>query len=149
MPPKGKLADGVLDDLKNWVKARPWPEPSPRSRRRPRRHAQGVRREPFVSARLRPEMPRTSVDWFVLKGLDEAGLKPSKPADRRTLIRRWSYTLIGLPPTPEEVRAYEADTSPDADRKVATASKFASPHYGEAAGGVTGSTLRYATKGYA
>ena len=70
------------------------------------------------------------VDHLVRKRLAEIGLKPSAEADRRTLIRRLSFDLLGLPPTPEEVAAFVADTRPDAyvflvDRLLA------SPHYGE------------------
>ena len=154
MPPRGKLAASVLDDLKNWVKqGAPWPESSPTTQEQekaPTARSWAFRpvanpSYPLVSD---PKWPRTSVDWFVLKGLDEAGLKPSKPADRRTLIRRWSYTLTGLPPTPEEVRAYESDSSPDADRKVVDR-LLASPHYGERWGRHWLDVARYAdTKGY-
>ena len=70
------------------------------------------------------------VDHLVRKRLAEIGLKPSAEADRRTLIRRLSFDLLGLPPTPDEVAAFVADTRPDAyvflvDRLLA------SPHYGE------------------
>ncbi len=58
------------------------------------------------------------------------GLKPSPPADRRALIRRVSFDLIGLPPTPQEVEAFVADTSPDAYAKLIDR-LLASPHYGE------------------
>ena len=70
------------------------------------------------------------VDHLVRKRLAEVGLAPSPEADRRTLIRRLSLDLLGLPPTPDEVAAFVADTRPDAyvllvDRLLA------SPHYGE------------------
>ena len=53
-----------------------------------------------------------------------------RPADKRTLIRRATFDLIGLPPTPEEVDAFRADKSPDAFAKVVDR-LLASPHYGE------------------
>ena len=154
MPPKGKLPADVLDDLKAWVKdGASWPESSPTT---PEQEKSPTGRSwafrpvanpsyPLVSD---PKWPRTSVDWFVLKRLDEAGLRPSRTADRRTLIRRWSYTLIGLPPSPEEARAFEADTSPDAEAKVVDR-LLASPHYGERWGRHWLDVARYAdTKGY-
>ena len=73
---------------------------------------------------------RTPIDAFVLAKLREKGLQPSPEADRRTLIRRLYFDLIGLPPTPEEVEAFVADTSPDAYEKLVDR-LLASPHYGE------------------
>jgi cytochrome c553 len=78
----------------------------------------------------RPELVRTPIDAFLLDRLESAGLGFSPEADRRTLIRRLSFDLTGLPPTPEEVDAFLADESPDAyDRLVD--SLLASPRYGE------------------
>ena len=74
--------------------------------------------------------PRNAVDRFVLARLEAEGLKPSPEADRTTLIRRLSLDLIGLPPTPEEVDAFVADSSPDAYEKLVDR-LLASPHYGE------------------
>ena len=70
------------------------------------------------------------VDHLVRKRLTEIGLKPSAEADRRTLIRRLSFDLLGLPPTPDEVAAFVADTRPDA-YMVLVDRLLASPHYGE------------------
>ena len=58
------------------------------------------------------------------------GLQPNPPADRRTLIRRVTYDLTGLPPTIEEIEAFEADASPDAYEKLVDR-LLASPRYGE------------------
>ena len=81
---------------------------------------------------VKAEVPAgaNGVDHLVRKRLAEIGLAPSPEADRRTLIRRLSFDLLGLPPTPEEVVAFVGDTRPDAyvllvDRLLA------SPHYGE------------------
>lgn len=71
-----------------------------------------------------------SIDQFVLKRLHQEGLTLSKPADRRMLIRRLSLDLLGLPPTPEEVRAFVQNKSPDATNQVIDR-LLASPHYGE------------------
>jgi hypothetical protein len=73
---------------------------------------------------------RTPVDQFVFAKLREKGLRPSPEADKRTLLRRLSFDLIGLPPTPEELDAFLADSSPDAYEK-AVDRLLASPHYGE------------------
>ncbi len=70
------------------------------------------------------------VDFLVQKRLAEIGLKPSPEADRRTLIRRVSFDIIGLPPTPQETAAFVEDTSPDAYGKLVDR-LLASPHYGE------------------
>src|SRR5207253_817349 len=70
------------------------------------------------------------IDAFVRAKLREKGLAPAPEADRRTLIRRVTFDLTGLPPTPGEVEAFEQDTSADAYEKVVDR-LLASPHYGE------------------
>jgi len=86
---------------------------------------------------VRPPVPtvaganaRTPVDAFLAAKHRELGLTPVAEADRRTLIRRVSLDLLGLPPTPEEVDAFVADDSPDAWQRL-TERLLASPHYGE------------------
>jgi hypothetical protein len=73
---------------------------------------------------------KTPIDAFILEGLKKAGLKPAPPADRVTLIRRITYDLTGLPPTPEEVDAFVHDQSANAWVKVVDR-LLDSPHYGE------------------
>jgi hypothetical protein len=73
---------------------------------------------------------KNPVDAFILQRLQNAGLKPSAPADRATLIRRVYFDMIGLPPSPREVAEFLADKSPDAYRKIVER-LLASPHYGE------------------
>jgi hypothetical protein len=73
---------------------------------------------------------RNEIDAFVLSRLEAAGLHPSPPADRRMLIRRLSFDLIGLLPTPEEVAAFVNDPSPRAYEDLVER-LLASPHYGE------------------
>ena len=72
---------------------------------------------------------RSPIDAFMLSQLDEAGLSPTPPADKRTLIRRATFDLIGLPPTPEEVQAFLADDSDEAFARVIER-LLASPQYG-------------------
>jgi len=76
------------------------------------------------------DWPRGAIDQFILKRLQDAGLKPSGEADRRVLIRRLSYDLIGLPPTPEEIEAFVHDPDPQAYDNLVDR-LLASPHYGE------------------
>lgn len=76
------------------------------------------------------EPSQNAIDAFIRARLTEAGLTPSPVADRRTLIRRLSFDLIGLPPTPEEIDAFIADTSPDAYEQLVDR-LLASPRYGE------------------
>ncbi len=86
----------------------------------------------------RPSLPelkdgswaRTPIDRFVLAKLHEKGLKPSPPADKRTLLRRITYDLTGLPPTPEQITAFLADEAPKAYERVVD-HLLASPRYGE------------------
>jgi hypothetical protein len=73
---------------------------------------------------------RTPVDRFVLAALEARGLRPNIQADRRTLIRRVYFDLLGLPPSPEDVKAFVADPAPDAYEKLVD-SLLSSPHYGE------------------
>lgn len=74
--------------------------------------------------------PLGDIDYFVLAKLESAGLKPAAPADRRTLIRRLYFDLIGLPPDPAAVERFVADQSPDAYENLVS-ELLDSPHYGE------------------
>ncbi len=87
----------------------------------------------------RPEVPRVDkpafpirnpIDAFILYQLQQQSVKPAAEADRITLIRRLSFDLTGLPPTPEEVRAFVNDPAPDAYEKLVER-LLASPHHGE------------------
>src|SRR5437762_2203422 len=73
---------------------------------------------------------KTPVDAFILARLRRAGLKPAPAADRATLIRRVTFDLTGLPPTPAEIDAFVNDKSPDAWEKLVER-LLAPPHYGE------------------
>jgi len=74
--------------------------------------------------------PRNEIDHFILARLESAGLPPSPEADKRSLIRRLSFDLLGLPPTPEEIAAYLQDDSTEAYEKLVD-QMLASPRYGE------------------
>src|SRR5205823_4766342 len=76
------------------------------------------------------EPPRNPVDAFVRWRLEQRGLAPSPEADRRTLARRLSFDLVGLPPTPEEVDAFVKDASPRAYEEYVDR-LLASEHFGE------------------
>jgi len=85
---------------------------------------------PTVPDARNKKWPRNPVDQFVLARLDREKLKPSPQADRRILIRRLSFDLIGLPPTPEEVAAFLSDRRADAYERLVDR-LLASPRYGE------------------
>jgi cytochrome c553 len=141
MPPKVKLADEHINALTAWIKmGAPWPaaaasRPAPKSGFRV-----SAKDREFWSFRpvAEPALPRikdrpqapSPIDAFLLERLAEKGLRPVSAADRRTLIRRASFDLIGLPPTPEEIDAFLNDRAPDAWEKVVDR-LLASPHYGE------------------
>jgi len=103
---------------------------------------------PAVPKVARESWVRTPIDRFVLARLEKEGLAPSPEADRVTLLRRLSLDLIGLPPTPGEIDAFLADSSPGAwERQVDRL--LASPHYGERWGRWWLDAARYAdTNGF-
>ncbi len=96
-----------------------------------RRHwaFQPVTKPSLPTVKLAPWV-RSPIDTFILAQLEAHGLRPTPPADKRTLIRRATFDLTGLPPTPDEVDAFVLDNSPDAFAKVVER-LLASPHYGE------------------
>ncbi|MCI0458741.1 MAG: PSD1 and planctomycete cytochrome C domain-containing protein [Gemmataceae bacterium] len=154
MPPKGKLPEQAVADLAAWVKVgAPWPETGTIAQVQV---ADAWKKHWAFQPVKNPPLPRVKnlpagaapVDAFILAALEAKGLALAPPADRRTLIRRASFDLIGLPPTPEEVEAFEKDSSPDAFAKVVDR-LLASPHYGERWGRHWLDVARYAdTKGY-
>lgn len=154
MPPSGKLSAEQIAALEQWVKlGAPDPREAPAGSDEEadggpasdtgRRPLQGMSVEDgrnFWSFRAlsQPPIPtpqdttwvNTAIDAFVLQQLESAGLKPAPSADKRTLIRRVTFDLIGLPPTPAEVEDFLADDSVDAFQKVYER-LLASPQYGE------------------
>lgn len=131
MPPSGKLKDAEIADLAAWVKrGAPFPAGTKIDRGDGSRHwAFQPIRSVEVPAIAQPVF-RSEIDRFVIAGLKAAGLKPASPTDKRTLIRRATFDLTGLPPTPEEIAAFLRDPSPNAFENVIDR-LLASPAYGE------------------
>jgi hypothetical protein len=156
MPPKNKkLPQEQIASLENWVKmGAPLP---PSNGRRSQASVDEIRARHWAfQPVIKPAVPiikksgraQTPVDNFILALLDEKHLKSAPPADRRTLIRRVSYDLTGLPPTFEEVQAFVHDKRPNAFAMVVER-LLASPHFGERWGRYWLDVARYAdTKGY-
>jgi mono/diheme cytochrome c family protein len=124
MPPKGDpLSAAEVDRLRRWI-------------------AEGAKFERHWAFRpptngpppavADATWPRNSIDRFVLAKLEQAGLRPAPEADRPTLIRRLTFDLTGLPPTPEEIDAFVADRTPAAYERLVDR-LLSSPHYGERA----------------
>jgi mono/diheme cytochrome c family protein len=153
-PPRPKLSPQAIADLAAWVKmGTPWPAdkaPSARAEGEPEKKHwafQPVQRPPLPQVRD-ARRARTPLDRFVLARLEAKGLTLAAEADRRTLLRRVTFDLTGLPPTPEDVAAFLADPSPAAYAKVVDR-LLASPAYGERWGRYWLDVARYAdTKGY-
>ena len=140
MPPDEKLSDRQIADLTRWVEmGAPHPDSGKvgATRRSGVDIEQGRKHWAFQTP-VKPKVPgsrpiassRQPIDAFILAALEKAGLKPLGPADKRTLIRRATFDLIGLPPTPAEIDAFLADKSIGAFRRVVDR-LLDSPHYGE------------------
>ena len=157
MPPKGKkLPPEIIANLESWVKmGAPMPElASGQSARTAIEEARAKHWAFQPLSKPSPPMVRNTgwvknpVDRFILQTLEKKHLDPAAAADRRTLIRRVTYDLLGLPPTPAEVETFVEDRSPDAYAQVVER-LLASPHYGERWGRYWLDIARYAdTKGY-
>ncbi|HTI50623.1 MAG TPA: DUF1553 domain-containing protein [Planctomycetaceae bacterium] len=89
------------------------------------------------------DWPTSTIDQFILAGLESRGIAPAPPADKRTLLRRVTFDLTGLPPTPEEIQGFLADDSPAAYARVVDR-LLASPAYGERWGRHWLDVVRYA-----
>jgi mono/diheme cytochrome c family protein len=160
MPPESKLSDEQIASLAGWIsQGAPWPksigaEPTTLSalervgpHRREHWAYQPVAR-PAVPAAV-SGWSRSDIDRFVEAKLSEKGLTPSPEADRRTLIRRLTFDLHGLPPTFEEVESFAADEAPNGYERLVDR-LLASPRYGERWGRHWLDVARYAdTMGYA
>lgn len=140
MPPKGKLPDHVIADFEAWVKMGA-PDPRDGAAATAPKYVVDIEKGrsfwAFVAPKKTPvpqvqdaAWARSDIDRYLLAELEKKGLKPVGDADKRTLIRRVYLDLTGLPPTPEEVEAFVADSSPNAFEKVVDR-LLASPRYGE------------------
>ena len=141
MPPQEKLRDTEIAALSDWIRAGAfWPESAPKSTADTHLKVITPQQRAFWSLRpiAKPPLPtvkdknwpKTAIDHFILARLEAQGLKPLPAADKRTWIRRVSFDLIGLPPTPEEVDAFIKDSSTKSRAKVVDR-LLASPRYGE------------------
>ncbi len=143
MPPSGKLSAEQIEHLRRWVESgAAWPKDSPLSEgaattrgfQITEKQANWWAFQPRSDARppdVRDiEWPRSDLDRFVLARLEAAGLTPAPAADRIAWLRRATFDLTGLPPTPEEVAAFLSDTSDRAFEKVVDR-LLDSPAYGQ------------------
>ena len=162
MPPKDKLPQDQIDILTQWVKmgapfnpkheiAGEAEQVQPNTQVNDRTRAywayQSIKR-PAVPKVTDKVWSANAIDAFVHERLTRAKLSPNGPADKRQLIRRAYYDLIGLPPTPKEVQAFVKDQSPNAFEKVID-NLLARPQYGEKWGRHWLDLVRFAeTNGY-
>jgi cytochrome c553 len=132
MPPRGSaLTAKQVGILRAWIdQGAHWPDVVETMRKQDDHWAYRPLAAPLLPAVKDRGWVRNPIDTFVLARLESRGWGPSPPADRRTLIRRVTFDLTGLPPTPEEIDTFLADTSPDAYEKLVDR-LLASPHYGE------------------
>jgi mono/diheme cytochrome c family protein len=148
--PKMPLGDSLSDDqiatLKTWIdQGAPWPAtftsaaPTLAGAFRPDKELTDEQRSYYAFKKPLPgeilkvrniAWARNPIDAFILAKLEQKGLAPSLPADKRTLLRRLTFDLTGLPPTAAEISAFLADKSPDAYEKVVRR-LLSSPRYGE------------------
>jgi uncharacterized protein DUF1553/uncharacterized protein DUF1549/cytochrome c len=145
MPPEGKLPAETIAAVAKWIKlGAPWPEAKPGAAafaRQAHWAYQPVKKvEPPADPAGWSDHP---VDRFISAKWREKNLSPAELADKRTLIRRLYFDLIGLPPPPEEVDAFVADESADAWMKLIDR-LLESPHYGERWGRHWMDVVRYA-----
>jgi hypothetical protein len=140
MPPKEKLSDEIVKQFEKWIAMG---APDPRDGKEEVQHAGRINLDeakkswsfqPVVDHQPPPvkrtDWVRNDIDRFLLAALEQRELSPVADVDKHTLIRRATYDLTGLPPTPDEIDAFVADTSPDAFAHVVER-LLGSPHYGE------------------
>jgi Protein of unknown function (DUF1553)/Protein of unknown function (DUF1549)/Planctomycete cytochrome C len=161
MPPDGKLSDADTQTLREWIRrgayfpskpagVAPVLLSSPAGIVRARQTLWSLQpvTSPTPPAVKNEAWVKTPIDRFVLARLETNGLTPSPAVDRRTLLKRLSFDLVGLPPTYADVRAFEEDHSPDAIERVVDR-LLASPLYGQRWGRHWLDVARYSdTKGY-
>jgi hypothetical protein len=133
MPPAGKLAEREIASLEKWVElGLPWPDKVTLAA--PDAITRAAAKHWAFKPVVRPALPKGSaanpIDRFVVARLNESRLSLSARANRRTLIRRATFDLHGLPPTPEEIDNFLKDDAPDAYERLIER-LLASPRYGE------------------
>lgn len=134
MPPTEALLASEIAVLEDWIAAgATWPDTGASAASAMEETPDGREFWSFRPVR-RPAVPRVDsagvIDGFLGERLAEAGLEPAPPADKRTLIRRLTFDLLGLPPTPAETAAFLADKSANAYQRLVDR-LLGSPHYGE------------------
>lgn len=140
MPPKQKLPDSVVADFVKWIELGaidPRVDDAPKTIKKGidiqagREHWSYRPLQPQATAAVKNEAwPSTQIDRFILAKLEEKQLTPSRDADRTALIRRLYFDLIGLPPTPQQIDEFLADTSSTAYEQLVDR-LLESPHFGE------------------
>ncbi len=155
MPPRQKLTDLEIAAFEEWIRMG---APDPRTddtvaitRAREAINWEQARewwsfrplQNPAPPAVRKADWPATDLDRFILARMEQEGLTPAPDADRRTLIRRVTFDLVGLPPSPAEVESFLADRSPDAFLRVIDR-LLAAPAYGERWGRHWLDVVRYA-----
>jgi hypothetical protein len=140
MPPAGKLPDEVIADFETWIDmGAPDPRDEPLATIDERTIDVEAGRKHWSYRRLAPvsppavkntAWPKNDIDRFILAKQEEAGIAPAPEAAQATLARRVFFDLTGLPPTPEELKQFLDDTSPDAYEKLVDR-LLASPRFGE------------------
>ena len=140
MPPEGKLPDGVIADFMAWFEmGAPDPRTGPAATVETRKIDVAAGRNHWSYRRLSQVTPpavkdrawvKNDIDRFIRAKQEVAGVVPNAEAAKATLLRRVTFDLVGLPPTPEELQAFLADTAPDAYEKVVER-LLASPQFGE------------------
>lgn len=155
MPPRGRLSEQKIALVEEWIRrGAPWPAATGSAHATPKAafNLQDRKSKHWVWKPIsHPTVPlvknrawvKNPIDAFILSGLEAHSLTPAPSADRRTLIRRATYDLIGLPPTTAEVDAFLNDTAPGAYERVVDR-LLASPHYGERWGRHWLDLVRYA-----
>jgi len=153
MPPDGRLPDAVIADFAEWIRRG---APDPRDGDVPQlKEIDASAHWAFQPPRAAPmpevqqiDWPLTDLDRYILAELEKRKLQPSPEADKRTWLRRVTFDLIGLPPTPEQVADFLNDDSAEAHAKVVDR-LLASPHFGERWARYWLDVARFAdTKGY-
>ncbi len=157
MPPKGKLPAAAVADLEAWVKAgAPWPnDATTEAPKTAEFDLAGRKKAHWAWAAVKPHQPpavqnaawpRDSIDRFILAKLEAANLKPVPPADPIVWLRRVTFAITGLPPTPAEIASFQSSAlrDPQSAFESTVARLLATPAFGERWGRHWLDLVRYA-----